>query len=77
MAESQASQSVNPVPHSRHSRSPRLGLLFDPQTSGGLLFGIDGGLAPELLQSLAAVVPVARIGKVVARREDGVLLEVV
>ena len=56
---------------------PRLELLFDPQTSGGLLFGVDPGLAPDLSRSLAAVTPVARIGRVVARRDDGALLEVV
>lgn len=58
---------------------PELDLLFDPQTSGGLLLGIAAERRAALLQALhaagdgAAVV----IGDVVAPRPDGALIAVV
>jgi selenide,water dikinase len=56
---------------------PRLGLLFDPQTSGGLLFGIDTTRATAIVAALSELGPAAAIGEVVDRRADGVLIEVV
>ena len=41
-------------------------LMFDPQTSGGLLISVEEGLAPELLNALVeSGLPAARIGRVV------------
>ena len=53
--------------------SPKLDLLFDPQTSGGLLFGM-----PEsaVANALAKLDHVAVIGEVTKRREDDALVEV-
>ena len=51
-------------------------LLYDPQTSGGLLFSVDPGSADELLARLIdAGVPAARIGGMVAM-ENGVSVRV-
>ena len=51
-------------------------LLYDPQTSGGLLFSVDPGSADELLARLIdAGVPAARIGEMVAM-ENGVSVRV-
>lgn len=45
-------------------------LLFDPQTSGGLLFAIEGRAVPEAVKVLAdAGVPAVVIGKVAAAGE--------
>jgi selenide,water dikinase len=56
--------------------SPRLELLFDPQTSGGLLFGVPAGGAEAALAALRAAGDggAAAIGEVAAARPDGVLL---
>ncbi len=61
------------------ARRPALDLLFDPQTSGGLLLGIPAERAEALLQALrAAGDPAAAvIGVVGAPRADGALIEVV
>jgi selenide,water dikinase len=56
---------------------PRLGLLFDPQTSGGLLFGIEAERAPAAIEALREIGPAAVIGEVTERRADGALIEVV
>jgi selenide,water dikinase len=56
---------------------PRVGLLFDPQTSGGLLFGIDPERAPAAIEALRELGPAAAIGEVTERRADGALIEVV
>jgi selenide,water dikinase len=56
---------------------PRLGLVFDPQTSGGLLLGADSPLVPSLVARLRSVGVGAVIGETIARREDGALIEVV
>ena len=52
---------------------PRLELLFDPQTSGGLLFGLPPSRVDE---ALARLDQVAVIGEARPPREDGALLEV-
>jgi selenide,water dikinase len=40
-------------------------LLYDPQTSGGLLISVAAGDAPELLAALqGAGIPAAEIGRV-------------
>jgi len=61
------------------ARRPALDLLFDPQTSGGLLLGIPAERAEALLHALrAAGDPAAAvIGVVAAPRADGALIEVV
>ncbi len=58
---------------------PNLELLFDPQTSGGLVLGVDSRRVAETLEKLeaAGVTDAALIGEVTERREDGALLEVV
>ena len=55
---------------------PRLDLLFDPQTSGGLLGGIDPARAGGALDELRALGSAAILGDVVARRTDGALIEI-
>jgi selenide,water dikinase len=61
------------------ARRPALDLLFDPQTSGGLLLGIAAERGEGLLRALhAAGDPTAAvIGVVAAPRADGALIEVV
>jgi len=61
------------------ARRPALDLLFDPQTSGGLLIGIPVERRDALLQALrAAGDPAAAvIGVVAAPRADGALIEIV
>jgi selenide,water dikinase len=56
------------------AHDPRLELLFDPQTSGGLLFGLPPSRVDE---ALARLDQAAVIGEVRRPREDGALLEVV
>jgi selenide,water dikinase len=48
-------------------------LMFDPQTSGGLLLGVRPELADELLAALkvAGVDPAAQIGEVVSADTEG------
>jgi selenide,water dikinase len=56
---------------------PALDLLFDPQTSGGLLLGIAPERVDGLLAALrAAGEEAAVIGVVTSPRADGALLEV-
>jgi selenide,water dikinase len=59
--------------------SERFQLLFDPQTSGGLLLGIEPGRAEEAVAflHLAGDLQAAIVGKVAAPRPDGALIEVV
>ncbi|MGN0169601.1 MAG: selenide, water dikinase SelD [Lachnospiraceae bacterium] len=45
-------------------------ILFDPQTSGGLLFSIDKQEAPKLMEQLKKVVPAARIVGEVMEKAD-------
>jgi selenide,water dikinase len=61
------------------AQRPAVDLLFDPQTSGGLLLGIPAERREALLQALrAAGDPAAAvIGVVTAPRADGALIEVV
>ena len=50
--------------------TPEYGLLFDPQTSGGLLIAIDESRCDELLSQLAAIeTPSRKIGRVLPRKE--------
>jgi selenide,water dikinase len=55
------------------SRHPKLELLFDPQTSGGLLFALPESRVREALDRLEGAVV---IGEVTDRRPDGALVEV-
>ena len=49
-------------------------LLFDPQTSGGLLIAVDEGQGAALLAEIQAGDPDARvIGEIVARDRDIIL----
>lgn len=55
-----------------------LDILFDPQTSGGLLVSVPKNEAEELLQRLGDVLPsgsYALIGEVTERKEYGIILE--
>ncbi len=56
------------------ARHPKLELLFDPQTSGGLLFGLPESAVENAFAKLDQV---AVIGDVIERREDDALVEVV
>jgi len=60
------------------ARRPTLDLLFDPQTSGGLLLGITPGRREALLQALRAAGDAAAtvIGVVGPPRPDGALIAV-
>jgi selenide,water dikinase len=57
---------------------PELEILFDPQTSGGLLFGVDAARAAEDVERLreGGDVEAAVIGTVCAADPQGALLEV-
>jgi selenide,water dikinase len=57
---------------------PSVELLFDPQTSGGLLFGVDTERADAALRSLHAAgdEQATVIGGVTPLRSDGALFEV-
>lgn len=46
-------------------------VLFDPQTSGGLMIAVDAEDAPKLLRDLAPVVPAARLVGRVVEHEPG------
>ena len=61
------------------ARRPALDLLFDPQTSGGLLLGIPAERGETLLRALrsAGDPAAAIIGVVAPPRADGALIEVV
>jgi selenide,water dikinase len=61
------------------ARRPALDLLFDPQTSGGLLLGIPAERGEALLRALreAGDTAAAVIGVVAPPRPDGALIEVV
>jgi selenide,water dikinase len=61
------------VIHPEAALDPRFELLFDPQTSGGLVFGLSPSRVDEALGRLDQV---AVIGEARPRREDGALLEV-
>jgi selenide,water dikinase len=59
------------------ARAPTLDLLFDPQTSGGLLLGIPADRSEALLAALrAAGEPATVIGRVTLPRGDGALIRV-
>jgi selenide,water dikinase len=61
------------------SARPEVDVLFDPQTSGGLLFGVPAERALAAVASLreAGDTRAAVIGEVMAPRADGALFEVV
>lgn len=46
-------------------------VLFDPQTSGGLMIAVDAADAPALLAELAPIVPAARLVGRVVEHESG------
>jgi len=51
-------------------------ILFDPQTSGGLLFSVDGARADEMLDALRekGVVEAAIVGEVVSEPKERILV---
>jgi selenide,water dikinase len=50
-------------------------LLYDPQTSGGLLISVDSGHAQVLVEELqAAGVPAASVGEVAPRQDHSILV---
>ena len=61
------------------ARRPALDLLFDPQTSGGLLLGVPVDRSPGLLRALREAGDSAAtvIGRVAPPRSDGALIRVV
>ena len=61
------------VVHPEAARHPKLELLFDPQTSGGLLFAVAETKVSEALERLEDAV---LIGEVMEPRNDGALIEV-
>lgn len=61
------------VIHPEAARHPKLELLFDPQTSGGLLFAVAETRVSEALERLEDAV---LIGEVMEPRNDGALIEV-
>ena len=56
------------------TRHPKLELLFDPQTSGGLLFGVP---EDRLAAALSRLEDATVIGEVTALRDDGAPVEVI
>jgi selenide,water dikinase len=64
------------APAPDQSDSPRRALLFDPQTSGGLLFGAPPEPARRALDALRAHgdLEAARIGEIEPARSDGALV---
>ena len=51
-------------------------LLFDPQTSGGLLFAIDADCADEFVKELEAEgLPCARIGALIPRMAVEIIVD--
>jgi len=61
------------------ARRDALDLLFDPQTSGGLLLAVPRERGPAMLTALRAAGDgaAAIIGEVVPTRPDGALIRVV
>ncbi len=57
-------------------RDPRIALVFDPQTSGGLLVGIDATTAPDLVDALreAGVEHATVVGRCEAAGPEGARL---
>jgi selenide,water dikinase len=58
---------------------PELDVLFDPQTSGGMLFGVAPERAAEALEALrrGGDAQAAIVGEVAPPRQDGALIRVV
>ncbi len=61
------------------ARRPTLDLLFDPQTSGGLLLGVPADRGPSMLRALreAGAAAATVIGLVAPQWSDGALIRVV
>ena len=59
--------------------NPRLPLIFDPQTAGGLLLAFDAQMADEALTKLRAAgyLEAIVIGEITAARADGAAAEIV
>uniref|UniRef100_A0A7S2R953 PurM-like C-terminal domain-containing protein n=1 Tax=Rhizochromulina marina TaxID=1034831 RepID=A0A7S2R953_9STRA len=76
-------RAVHPDSIQEHSASPAFSLLFDPQTSGGLLFSVPSDHADALLSDIhglgADYAAASVIGEVVERQDetDGVCLHLV
>jgi selenide, water dikinase len=65
---------VSDAPSSRIADELRT-LMFDPQTSGGLLISVASGNAEALLESMIdAAIPAGRIGRVVGGGKPGIVL---
>jgi selenide,water dikinase len=62
----------------RDWRIPALELVFDPQTSGGLLFSLEKSAADDAVDALRAAGDrqAAAVGVIIPRRADGALLAV-
>lgn len=59
-----------------HVSRPVLDILYDPQTSGGLLMAVAGEKAEELLKALQSEIPCAQIiGYVIEREGTAIVLE--
>lgn len=51
-------------------------LLFDPQTSGGLLFAVRGDQAGEFLKELkGAGLPAAIVGRLTSKKEKDIYVK--
>ena len=51
-------------------------ILYDPQTSGGLLIAVDGRDGEALLRELKSVIPeAALIGYVTEKEEKAIIIE--
>ena len=61
------------------ARDPRLELLFDPQTAGGLLLALPAAAAPEAVSRLRAAGcrQAVVIGELTPGREDGAIAELI
>ena len=54
----------------------RLALLYDPQTSGGLLVAVDRSIAPKVAEALTrAGVPAVQVGEAVALRGTPIVVQ--
>ena len=72
-------QVLDEIERSGEVAPEHLDLLFDPQTSGGLLFGVPAQNADSLLEALreAGYSRAAIIGDIMPRRANGSAIKVV
>ena len=72
LAPSNRMAAANVQANATHRQQPSFDLLFDPQTCGGLLFGVSDTHLPKLNASIAAAQlrPLVRIGTVAAPSEQ-------